>query len=46
MAIVDLLAILPFYFGVFFDLDLRFVGRLLNVCDDYHHHGTQRDLPD
>ena len=45
LAIVDLLAILPFYFGVFFDLDLRFLRalRLLRVFK-LARHSTAMDL--
>ena len=45
MAIVDLLAILPFYFGVFFDLDLRFLRalRLLRVFK-LARHSAAMDL--
>ena len=45
LAIVDLLAILPFYFGVFFDLDLRFLRalRMLRVFK-LTRHSTAMDL--
>ena len=45
LAIVDLLAILPFYFGVFFKLDLRFLRalRLLRVFK-LARHSSAMDL--